>query len=838
MRPVRGHRLDPILAGALLACLLLLVIPVSAEDFVVKIGENKTFTGFNYHFSEFINDPNNILPLPGVNEKYSENTIARVSLDAAPGEAGIARAKTGVNFTWDLGGRSWDQVQNIPITVTLAYSYEISSLYDACGSSNANFVNSLNNNPVRVGDAQGNPGTGTNTVREVYHLTPGQLGDFIGFRVECQAHNAGDCPGGIFTSHAQVSVDSIQIEFPASEEDFVIKIGENKTFTEFNYHFSEFLPDPNNVLPWPPVREKYSDNNMARVSVTASPNQAGTEHAKIGVNYSWDPDGKSWDQVKDIPVRVTLAYSYEIQAHYMDGYGSANANFAHSLMNSPIHIGFETGDQGTLADIVQETFTTTPEQLGECIRFRVDCGAHTVGDSPYEAHSSQAQVVIDYIKIEFLPQAPVAGIGPVPPDKKEGDPVQFIAENCYDPDGEIAAYLWDFGDGHTGTGDQVAHVYGDSGTFTVTLTVTDREGTTGTASTVVLIGNVPPVVEAGPDQTATEEDNVVFPGSFTDAGTGDSHAITWDFGDGATASGSLEPAHTYTAAGTYTVTLTVTDDEGATAIDTLLVTIKSATPIAHPDTCTTTEDGSLEEPAPGVLANDEFRPAFGAVAHLKTGPAHGILVMYEDGSFMYAPRTDFFGTDSFTYTITSGSRVSAPATVTITVTEVNDPPIALFTFSPASPIVGDVVTFTDGSSDRDGTIVSREWDFGDGGSGSGRTATHVYTTPGSWILVLRVTDNEGASGSRSTTITVKTLSMAVEDVIATVDSFPIDRGVASSLTSDLENVKKSIDKGTTDAAKNQLNAAINEIHAQAGKKISREQAAILVSGIQKIIRIL
>ncbi len=93
----------------------------------------------------------------------------------------------------------------------------------------------------------------------------------------------------------------------------------------------------------------------------------------------------------------------------------------------------------------------------------------------------------------------------------------------------------------------------------------------------------PPTVDAGSDQTMNEGDVVNFNGSFTDPGTGETHTIKWDFGDGETASGTLTPTHVYTDNGVYTATLTITDDDDGVGIDTLKVTVSNVAPVANAD---------------------------------------------------------------------------------------------------------------------------------------------------------------------------------------------------------------------------------------------------------------
>ena len=119
-----------------------------------------------------------------------------------------------------------------------------------------------------------------------------------------------------------------------------------------------------------------------------------------------------------------------------------------------------------------------------------------------------------------------------------------------------------------------------------------------------------------------------------------------------------------------------------------MVTVRSLAdstpaPIAHDDAFATDEDQALTQPPPGVLANDEELSAT-STASLATSPSHGSLVLNADGSFTYTPVANYHGTDSFTYTTATGARVSAAATVTITVTDVTDGPT-----DPGGPVIFD-----------------------------------------------------------------------------------------------------------------------------------------------------
>lgn len=149
----------------------------------------------------------------------------------------------------------------------------------------------------------------------------------------------------------------------------------------------------------------------------------------------------------------------------------------------------------------------------------------------------------------------------------------FDASASTDPDGTVAAYAWDFGDGATGTGRTATHAFAAAGSYPVTLTVTDDAGGTATTSQTVTVtrpANVAPT--AGFTATATGL-SVAVDGSTSSDPDGTVAAYSWNYGDGTPAGTGATATHTYAAAGTYVVTLQVTDDQGATAVTARSVTV-------------------------------------------------------------------------------------------------------------------------------------------------------------------------------------------------------------------------------------------------------------------------
>jgi VCBS repeat-containing protein len=108
----------------------------------------------------------------------------------------------------------------------------------------------------------------------------------------------------------------------------------------------------------------------------------------------------------------------------------------------------------------------------------------------------------------------------------------------------------------------------------------------------------------------------------------------------------------------------------------LNTTVTNRAPVATDDAYTTAEDITLTVAPPGVLGNDSDRDGDALTAVRVSGPAHGTLTLNANGSLTYTPDADYNGTDSFTYQANDGSLDSTAATVTLTVTAVNDAPKA------------------------------------------------------------------------------------------------------------------------------------------------------------------
>jgi len=145
--------------------------------------------------------------------------------------------------------------------------------------------------------------------------------------------------------------------------------------------------------------------------------------------------------------------------------------------------------------------------------------------------------------------------------------VNFDGSASYDSDGGIVSYDWDFGDGGTAAGAIVSYTYTSSGTFRPRLTVTDNDGLTDSASEVIQVSkpNQPPVADFEfTPITGIYPCEIAFDGGPSRDPDGTIVQYIWNFGDGGRGSGRVA-RHTYTRWGTFSVSLTVRDDSGASA---------------------------------------------------------------------------------------------------------------------------------------------------------------------------------------------------------------------------------------------------------------------------------
>src|SRR5262249_41918894 len=136
------------------------------------------------------------------------------------------------------------------------------------------------------------------------------------------------------------------------------------------------------------------------------------------------------------------------------------------------------------------------------------------------------------------------------------------------------------------------------------------------------------------------------------------------------------PAANYNGADSFTYKVSDGVLESNVATVSLTVNPVNDFPTANNDFYVVAEDNVLTVAAPGVLANDSDIDGDPLTATLVTSPTHGSLAFNADGSFTYTPQANYNGSDSFQYAAYDGAAFSFIRTVTLTVTSVNDAPVA------------------------------------------------------------------------------------------------------------------------------------------------------------------
>jgi PKD repeat protein len=249
----------------------------------------------------------------------------------------------------------------------------------------------------------------------------------------------------------------------------------------------------------------------------------------------------------------------------------------------------------------------------------------------------------------------------------EGTPLTLSASGSSDPDGDALAFAWDLdGDGayDDASGVTAEVAFPDNGTYYVGLKVSDPHGAEDTASATVVASNVAPTV----GETSAPLDPIAVgvlanaDAPFSDPGQ-DSWTTTWDWGDGTTSSGTVSDfnvhgEHTYETPGVYTLTLTVTDDDGGMG-----EAIYQFVVVYDPDGGFVTGGGWIWSPL-GALAEDpsvEGKATFGFIAKYLRG-AH-IPVGQTDFHFRVADL--HFHSDSYEWLVVAGSRAQFKGVGTI-----------------------------------------------------------------------------------------------------------------------------------------------------------------------------
>jgi PKD repeat protein len=352
-------------------------------------------------------------------------------------------------------------------------------------------------------------------------------------------------------------------------------------------------------------------------------------------------------------------------------------------------------------------------------------GTYTISLTAANDDGSDTETKPDYITVTSL-MLPVADFTANTTSGNVPLAVAFTDTSSGSP----TSWNWTFGDGAVSSEQNPVHVYTNTGTYTVSLEVTNPDGSNTTTKTeyITVAENIlPPVANFTGKPTCGKAPLTV---RFNDTSTGSPTSWFWDFGDGTNATGQ-NPTHTYMQAGKYTVSLTATNAGGSnTSTKKDYITVS----------------GSVKPP----VANFYAKPTSGkAPLSVKfTDASYGFPTSwywdFGDGSNSTERNPVYVYTIPGKYTISltvtnAGGSDTKTKYEYITVKGIT-PPVANFYGKPTYGKAPLSVTFTDTST---GSPTGWYWTFGDGTNSTEQNPVHTYTAAGRYTVTLTASNASG-----------------------------------------------------------------------------------------------
>ena len=384
-----------------------------------------------------------------------------------------------------------------------------------------------------------------------------------------------------------------------------------------------------------------------------------------------------------------------------------------------------------------------------------------------DGNPSNGTLIVPFTVTTTNSTLPTAAFTFTPDNALPNTTIQFTDHSSESPPGTIISWNWTFGDGSGSTDQNATHAYTAAGNYTVTLTITDNGGNTAQATQTVHVNAAPSASFTVSQQTVVGQQTVVTVASTSRDPDGSITAYAWTLagptGSKATLNSSTSATSGFTAdvPGTYTVTLKVTDNNGATDSVSHDIAVANINPVIDSATASPVHAGndsalsaSAHDPDGGTLTST-WTITSGSGGSISQPDVHSGAATLHTSS---QPQTY-----TLNLTVTDGQGGSASANVTVTTT--NTAPTANIAVTPsATPIVrGTTVTFdASGSTDPEHDTLTYAWTLSQP-SGStdalsaaaGSQVTLKPSTLGDYTVTLTVDDGHGGTNTTTATITVE-----------------------------------------------------------------------------------
>ncbi|MDP3564681.1 MAG: PKD domain-containing protein, partial [Methanoregula sp.] len=456
-----------------------------------------------------------------------------------------------------------------------------------------------------------------------------------------------------------------------------------------------------------------------RPASVARMNAAGTT-----INEYEGHDAYSYYKTKEFYIVVTSPAIPEadLSANVTSGKAPLAVNF------DDVSTGLPTGWNWTFGDL-----TTSADQ--NPVHIYPSAGNYTVSLTATNREGSNTSIKTDYITV-FPSHPPAADFTANTTVGKSPLAVAFTDNSTNSP----VNRSWDFGDDTNSTVQNPVHVYTAPGKYSVSLRVMNDDGSDTETRTeyITVLMELPTITIAPPQPVLPISNFTATPLSgkepltvvFNDSSTGIPVSWSWSFGDGQT-SPERNPAHTYTSAGNFTVSLTATNPHGGnttTRVDYITVFPRSPPVASFVGT-------PLSGKAPLTVAFNDTSAGF---------PTSWLWALGDGtNSTDQNPVHTYSSAGNFTVSL-AATNPDGSNTTTITdyiIVFPVTPPVAAFTSNITAGKIPLVVAFTDAST---GSPTGWNWTFGDGTTSSEQDPVHVFTTPGQFTVSLQVTNPDGS----------------------------------------------------------------------------------------------